>query len=460
MARRRGPGRFLLAVSGGCDSVFLLEFIRKMKGPVTIAHFNHRTRGRESEKDQAFVEAFASKRGIPVVVGKWNGGKRSMAGFEATARRKRLEFLQRARSAVGAQKILMAHTADDQVETVLMRVFEGAGIAGLKGIPRETPGGIERPILDRWRKDILRHLSENEIPYRVDRSNFDTRFERNWIRHVLIPLLEKRYGESFKKRIFALGERFREIDRYLEGAARRWVARNVRRDGGPASGRGAEGKTTACTFGRKRFGKLPSELRVRILQVLCFEMARIAPNERLLSTMDRLIRAKRSSGGLAVGKGAALSVSYEEARLILPKGMSERKAWMALRFSGAGRHPVSGSSIVWEERAGKPRATVIRKRSIGEGNAFFDAEELHLPLSVRPLRYGDRIRPFGGDGEKKVKEILIDRKIPREERWGRPVVADATGTILWIPGLVRSAHGAVTSKTARTVLLRISDRNA
>jgi len=92
----------------------------------------------------------------------------------------------------------------------------------------------------------------------------------------------------------------------------------------------------------------------------------------------------------------------------------------------------------------------------------FDAAALRLPLTVRPLRAGDRIRPFGGsaggnarDGEKKVKEILIDRKIPRDERWGRLVVCDAEGAILWIPGVLRSAHAPVTPDTRKTALLWI-----
>ena len=93
---------------------------------------------------------------------------------------------------------------------------------------------------------------------------------------------------------------------------------------------------------------------------------------------------------------------------------------------------------------------------------MFDAAGLALPLTVRPLRAGDRIRPFGAgaggnarDGEKKVKEILIDRKVPRDERWGRPVVCDADGAILWIPGVLRSAHAPVTPETRKTALLRI-----
>ncbi|MGA7105869.1 MAG: tRNA lysidine(34) synthetase TilS [Candidatus Deferrimicrobiaceae bacterium] len=90
----------------------------------------------------------------------------------------------------------------------------------------------------------------------------------------------------------------------------------------------------------------------------------------------------------------------------------------------------------------------------GERQAVFDAERIRLPLSVRPLRAGDRVGPFGLEGDKKVKEILIDRKVPREERWGRPVVCDAGGRIVWIPGFLRSSDAAVTPTTRRTIVLR------
>ena len=168
-------------------------------------------------------------------------------GFEKKARETRYRFLKDLSGKVGAEAIALAHTADDQVETILMRVFEGAGIGGLKGIPRETADGIVRPILDVWKEEILAYLKKRKIPYRIDRSNVDTRFERNWVRNVLIPLLEKRYGKAVKKRIFTLGERFRELDTYLEDEAGRWIRRNVKR----TPGRIRQDDKDALVFRRK-----------------------------------------------------------------------------------------------------------------------------------------------------------------------------------------------------------------
>jgi tRNA(Ile)-lysidine synthase len=472
------------ALSGGPDSVYLLigKLAHEHGTRVVIGHVNYATRGKDSFKDQVLVEKICKKLGYETDIlvmdsGKSPGGRagirgRFPAGFEKKAREIRSRFLKDLSEKVGAEAIALAHTADDQVETVLMRVFEGAGIGGLKGIPRETVDGFVRPILDVWKEDILDYLKIRKIPYRIDRSNFDTRFERNWVRNVLIPLLVKRYGKSVKKRIFTLGERFRELDDYLEAEAGRWIRRNLK----PFPGRVSDLRDhpSGFSFLSEWYTALPTVLRVKILQRICFERLGVAPNERLLTAMDRNIRDGGPSDKIAVGKGWKLANRYEDT-LFLP-GDSRRdrksarsalgkKSPTSLDTPGEYSIPLGqqGRSVtfVWEARwKGTP---VQARRLAAKGDAeVFDAAGLTLPLTVRPLRAGDRIRPFGWhagrnalDGEKKVKEILIDRKIPRDDRWGRPVVCDAEGAILWIPGVLRSAHAPVTPETRKTVLLRV-----
>jgi tRNA(Ile)-lysidine synthetase-like protein len=536
--RFRDP--YVVAVSGGADSVFLVYRCRESDQALVMAHFNHRARGKESDEDQRFVESLSRSLGIPLEVGVAIGrgrapesgksakGKVLESGFERKAREERHRYLRELKEKHGAKRILMAHTADDQVETILMRILEGAGISGLKGIPRRTEGGIERPLLSTWRGDILRYLKQHKIPFRVDKSNLDTRFERNWVRHVLLPLLEKRYGKSVRKRIFTLGERFREIDAYVEENAHKWLKSHVPFHGKKAGGRlpragyetvagkdrkgrgrGKPDDSTvdhqgriAVEIPRKAYADLPSVLRIRILQILCFQHLGKAPNERLLVSMDRLIVAGGPSDSLNIGRGATLRCRYGMALLILTGGETlpcegdsrtdragkgrGRQARRGEKGRGkAGKKMGGGEAVVrmdgpgvyrwagddrpnrdfadldpgfprtfrWEER-GETAAGRIRQLADGARWAAFDGEKLPSPLSVRGLKVGDRIRPFGLDAGKKVKEILIDRKVPRMERWGRPVVCDAEGKILWIPGVLRSAHAPVTPKTRRTVVLR------
>jgi len=504
------------ALSGGPDSVYLLlgKLAREKGTRVVVGHVNYATRGKDSLKDQVLVENICNIYGYKTYIlvmdsGKSPGGRagiqgRFPAGFEKKAREIRYRFLKDLSKKVGAGAIALAHTADDQIETILMRVFEGAGIGGLKGIPRKTADGIVRPILDVWKEDILEYLNKRKIPYRIDRSNFDARFERNWVRDILLPLLVNRYGKAVKKRVFALGERFRELDDYLEDEAGGWIRRNVKMSPGRIphvgvdqwtqiedksndKGPGPKNKGTVA-FRRKTFSALPSVLRVKILQRICFDRLGVAPNERLLMAMDGNVINGGPSARVNAGKGWKLANRYEEAFFIPgERGKDRKSAGSARGRKSTGEEIISrgGSSlspillstpreyeiplgqqgrivtIDWEVSGKSTPAQA--KRLAGKGDAeVFDAAGLTLPMTVRPLRAGDRIRPFGWDtgrnaryGEKKVKEILIDRKIPRNDRWGRLVVCDANGAILWIPGVLRSAHAPVTPETRKTAILRI-----
>ena len=471
-------GRVVVAaVSGGPDSVYLLRTLSSdRKTRIVVGHVNYRTRGIDSAEDQKLVEKIGKNFRYHTVIivpekesmmagSKGASGNRRQfpPGFEKKAREIRYRFLKDLSAKEGASAIALAHTADDQVETILMRVFEGAGIGGLKGIPRETEGGIVRPILDVWKKEILVYLKKRKIPYRIDRSNRDIRFERNWIRHVLIPLLEKRYGDAVKKRIYTLGERFRELDDYLEGEAGRWIRRNVEM----SPGRMRQDNKGALVFRRKPFSALPSVLRVKILQRICFDRLGVAPNERLLKGMDGNVSNGGPSAHVNAGKGWKLANRYEEA-LFMPGEITRGKFHPpAIMIPTPGEYEISlgrnGQTVTFTWEAGGKGTPVQAKRLAAKGDAeMFDAAGLTLPLTVRPLRVGDRIRSFGGNaggnarvGAKKVKEILIDRKVPREERWGRPVVCDAGGAILWIPGVLRSALAPVTLVTRKTAILRI-----
>lgn len=430
--------RSILAISGGGDSRYLLDLLQRSGTEVVLAHVHHGARGKESDKDQEFVETIAGENRIPLVTAQMPNRSGSSEGFENRARRFRRSFLLELKERFRCSDILTGHTSDDQVETILMRTFEGAGISGLKGIPRKTEDGFDRPILHIWRDDITKYLKENRISFRTDRTNRDTRFERNWIRHVLVPLLVKRYGKAVKKRIFTLGERFREIDDYLEAEAGRWIRRNVK------SGR-------TIHFLRAGFSRLPTVLRVRILQRICFDFLGVAPNERLLRSIDRTIREGGPSARLKIGKGWELVNRYGQVSFVAAIESPLR------RSGGEGSRKVSVGvvPVLKVEEKGRVTPAQARRAAASGGREYFDAEGIRMPLSVRPLRAGDRIRPFGLDSEKKVKEILIDRKVPREERWGRPVVCDAEGRILWIPGVVRSAHAPVGPGTRKTVLLEM-----
>ena len=193
--------KILVGVSGGADSVclfsVLLELSKKYDFSLHVAHLNYGLRGKDSEKDEVFISKMAEKNGIETSVLRSKKLK-SSANLEKKLRDIRYDFFEKTRRKLKFDLIAVAHNQDDQAETVLMRVLRGSGLQGLGSI-RPKNGKIIRPLLKTSRKDILEYLKENNIKYRKDKTNNDTKYFRNRIRHKLMPYLEKNYNPSIKE---------------------------------------------------------------------------------------------------------------------------------------------------------------------------------------------------------------------------------------------------------------------
>jgi tRNA(Ile)-lysidine synthase len=421
----------------------------KGEPPPLALHLNHRLRGLASDEDQRFVETLAESLGFPLVVERVEAaGNGAAPGLEERAREQRYAFLKKSCEARGIRRLLVAHTADDQVETILMRFFEGSGITGLKGIPRSGEGGVERPLLDVWRSEIIQGLETAGHAWRLDESNADIRFERNWLRNILIPLLVQRYGAGVTSRIHLMGERFRELDDFIRSTATRWIRRNLR--GNPPS------------FRRPSYSRLPSPVRIAVLYRLVLDHAGKAANERLLGQLDRTIVDGSPSAAIRAGGKLRFQNNYEIVSLVpgesnpFPDASNLGKSREALPNSPGVYH--WGGPVPLEIRITEvsPAVAAKRMKAFAEQSpwtVYFDPGKILFPLSIGPLVKGDAVTPFGGKGRRKVKEIMIDRKVPRAERWGRGVVRDANGDILWIPGLCRSETAPVIPGTRKLLCL-------
>src|SRR5260221_347212 len=182
----------LVGVSGGADSVALLDVLVQSGYRPHVCHLNHQWRGAESDADAEFVRELAGKYGLPVTI-----EARMVAGSENAARQARLEFF----GSLGIPNVALAHTADDQVETILMRLIRGAGADGLAGMAMEKRIGllrILRPMLNVTRDEVLKYLTTRELKWREDASNADLGFLRNRIRHELLPLLQRDYNPGIR----------------------------------------------------------------------------------------------------------------------------------------------------------------------------------------------------------------------------------------------------------------------
>jgi tRNA(Ile)-lysidine synthase len=213
-------GSVLAAVSGGADSVAMLHILRGNGVPIAAGHYNHGLR-ETADADEAFVRSLCESLEIPFFSEKGDvAGEavRRRAGVEETAREMRYAFLERVRKDNGYDVIATAHTADDNVETVLMNLVRGAGLSGSCGIP-PLRGSISRPVLHMPRDDILRYLSERGIPFREDESNADTAYRRNYIRHEVVPLL-KQINPSLTEAVTRLTVSLGEDEAHLTALAK------------------------------------------------------------------------------------------------------------------------------------------------------------------------------------------------------------------------------------------------
>jgi len=232
------------AVSGGADSIALLRWLASQRDRgadrLVAAHFNHRWRGAESDADEALVREVCRAEGIACEVGSAASQQPASEGdgLEAAARDLRYAFLAQAARRCGARYVATAHTADDQVETILHRIVRGTGPAGLSGMPRvrELCPGVTliRPLLEVTRKEVVDYLARLGQAYRQDASNRDPRFTRARIRHELLPLLRRQYNERVDEALLRLGRLSGEMQQVIDSLVEDLQRRTVRDDAGGA----------------------------------------------------------------------------------------------------------------------------------------------------------------------------------------------------------------------------------
>ncbi len=432
----------LAAVSGGPDSVALLHVLSKIKDEwalrLEVAHLEHGIRGEESRADARFVAAAADRLGLPFHLKEAElsrvKAERGKGNLEALAREERYRFLAETARTRGMNKIATGHTLDDQAETFLMRMFRGSGRRGMGAtapVARRGDAALIRPLIETSREDVEAYLAAEGLDYRVDRSNFDAALLRNWMRLDLIPRLKETIDAAVPARLVRLAEIVREEDEVLDRLARERLPATVRSSALLCEPLLAEPRAL-----QRRIVRLWLEGRLGSLKRVGFDHV-----EAILE----LISGGPPNGRVAL-PGAQEAVRRYEALTLEKRRVRPVSVAYSYRFE-------TGSDLIVPEAglkiasSGIAPANVITKDLF---EAFFDAAELPRFLTVRNFRPGDRFRPMGVDGHKKVKDMFIDLKIPREQRATQPLLV-AADEIVWIPGCARSGLALVTPET-RSVL--------
>jgi tRNA(Ile)-lysidine synthase len=444
--------RLLVAVSGGPDSVSLLHLLCEFKNEwdlhLEVAHLQHGIRGDAAQQDAMFVERLAEELKLPFHMREVDLPRlRSAAGrgnLEALARAERYRFFAELVASRKLSKVATAHTQDDQAETVLMWFLRGAGLRGLGGmaplqqihIPSEKSSllTVVRPLLDISKADVLHYLSTRSIAYCTDQTNQDRTYLRNWIRLELLPKIRPRAGDGVSARVSQQAGLVRDEDALLHTLTLQTYG-SVSADG---------------ELLRSALLKQPKALQRRILRYW-IEQARghlrgidFIHIEALLHLIDK----GAAQGKLSIPGGWEFVCEYD--RLLLGK-------------TSRGAHRVCYS---YELKIGTPlRIREAKSELYAEvlsaaarfptdlTEALFDASCLIEPLLVRNFRQGDRFKPLGVPGHKKLKDLFIEHKIPLSIRATLPLLVMGQ-EILWIPGYGRSESALVRERTERVVHIK------
>jgi tRNA(Ile)-lysidine synthase len=428
-----GGETVLVAVSGGADSVALLatliELAPAWRLTLHVLHVDHALRA-DSIRDADFVRALGARLGVPVDVERVQVGPGSL---EAAARTARYAALETWAGRLGAARIAVGHTADDQAETVLMRVLGGSGVRGLAAIP-PVRGRIIRPLIDVRRSAVREALTAAGLEWVEDPSNRDPKFLRNRIRHELLPLLAASYHADVVPALADVARLARETVDALERTATGELARL------------AAVEADALTLSRAALAALPAPVAAEMLRQAAARFGSRAPLrawahrglQRVLAT--EAPRRPFKLGGVTVEvSGDRLRVGARRAPVLAPR---------VLAVPGRVELPEIGCAL---EARRLPAAGYTIPRT--PDRVAFDAAGVAPTLTIRRRRRGDRFDAFGA-GERRLKSFLIDAKVPRWERDRLPLV-ELDGRILWVAGLRRGTAAPLGPATQEVVELQL-----
>ncbi|WP_456431852.1 tRNA lysidine(34) synthetase TilS [Thermosulfuriphilus sp.] len=433
------PGqKILLAVSGGPDSMAMLDVFRRLEKPwnlkLGIAHFDHRLR-KESREEAEFVKQSAEKYHLPFSLGAAPVSlyrKLKKLSLEEAARELRYRFLEQVAQRRGYELICLGHNLDDQAEEILIRLIRGAGRGGLAGIPAKRHPFI-RPLLALSKAEILEYLKIRGINFREDPSNKSRLFLRNRIRLDLIPFLEKHFNPRIKETLWQTAEILSEEEAFFQQQIEYHLRRLLAKGNGDI-------------LLKKEVLELELALRRRLYLTI---IRRLSPRAKVgfrhLEMLEDIIKSPSPGVGLRLG---GLRIRRVQRGLLFSPSPLKAEQFRLL-IPGPGRFDLKalGQILVLEEGP-------ISSNQYEEGTIFLDAEKVSYPLVLRSPRPGDRFHPLGAPGRKNVFRFLADSGIDREERKRYPVLVSQDQILAVIP--LRPADWAkVTSKTKKVIQIRL-----
>ena len=409
---------YLVALSGGADSVALLLLLKNAGFNVHAAHCNFHLRGDESDRDEAFCVELCQRLGVELHRAHFDTREYAelhKVSIEMAARELRYKWFEQLRQDIGAAGICVAHHRDDSVETVLLNLVRGTGLRGLTGIqPRN--GSILRPLLCVSRAEIETFLAEKGQKYVTDSTNLEADVQRNIIRLEVLPLLRKLNP--------AVAE---NIQRTAENLAEAQLVLNV----------------TIASINSSNVLNLSNLEKYGSSEYLAFEWLK-----KYGFNGDQVRQILDADTGKIVSSSTGYDVLKDRGRLIVEPAL---EPFNPMRIPEEGTYVLGGSSIEFGGKTTENNTFRVRKKPVYVSKepyvATLDASKVRFPLTVRRVEEGDRMQPYGMKGRKLLSDLMTDLKMTVFEKRRQLVVVDAKGAVLWLVGRRIAAFVSVSDAT-------------
>ncbi len=432
------------AVSGGIDSVVMLHVLASLKDEyslkLVVAHLNHNLRGAEAERDMDFTRALAKRLGARFHAKTLKEGALAVSSVQEAARLERRRFLEQTALKFKAGSVATGHNLDDQAETVLMRLINGASLSGLAGI-RLKRGLFIRPLLDVSRAEIESYAKANGIEYVVDSSNMTDKYLRNDLRHHLIRYISRRYNPNIAETIARTSDLLRVDEEYIGIEAQKaFQAALITTD------------SKTITLDIDKLAGLHNAIISRVyLSAIHLLVGDAKSYSHYVKQFIDMIKSARPNAVLC-RSGVWLERTYNKVAFRASRPSRPKTYRIELKVPGLNKLEEATISIK-ASLVGPGRAP---KRFLpDEATAYFDYDLMPRAILVaRPMLDGDRIVPFGMAGTKKVKGLYIDKKVPAFQRRVIPLIISGED-IIWIPGVKRSDLYRLSGKTKRVLKLEV-----
>lgn len=406
----------VVAVSGGPDSVCLLHMLNKISQKyslnIYVAHLNHQIRGLDAYLDSLYVMKLCDKFEIPCFIKSIDVPKyceENKLGLEDGARILRYKMFNEIKTKVGANKIAIGHNKNDQVETILMRIIRGTGLQGLRGIEYKRKDGIIRPILDLKREEIESYCADNNLNPRIDKTNLEAIYSRNKIRLELIPYIEKEFNDNFIDSIIRMGYNLRSDSDYILSQVKKIYSETVKI------------YTGGVYIFIEKFCTLHDSIKSRIvfnaIKDLIGDVKGI--DKKHINDVIDLLPDEKINKMINLPKG--IFVYRKESYILLSKE-EKKENYFEFDYPVLLEHEIFIPEIKKTFKSEIMDIDNFNNRDLKKGVQYVDFDKLNNNLRLRNRRQGDKIRLLGGT--KKIKELFIGLKIPRENRNFIPILTN------------------------------------